>query len=205
MHKKIGILVLLGLLSIVASSASAQNNVVQFDEYGNGTANGNTLPFVPSAVDPVSNLPTLKYELPYRVIPGDLFLTEAGPAPQTVSDLVRFDNLPTTAGIVSGVAFFFSDGYGDETPIPLADNPFGIPPANSAFPPVILAEQGIEGGINGLFNYTPAIGAPGSDPSGVVPVTYNIYSDGQVPEPTTLVLLGMSALGLLAYAWRKRK
>ena len=96
LHKKIGILVLLGLVSIIASSASAQNNVVQFDEYGNGTANGISL--LPSiALDPVSGFSTLMYELPYRVMPGDLFLTEGGPAPQTVSDLVRFNNLPTTA------------------------------------------------------------------------------------------------------------
>ena len=26
-----------------------------------------------------------------------------------------------------------------------------------------------------------------------------------IPEPSTIVLLGMSVLGLLAYAWRKRK
>jgi len=36
-----------------------------------------------------------------------------------------------------------------------------------------------------------------------------VFTDGPVhapvPEPSTLVLLGMGAIGLLAYAWRKRK
>ena len=39
----------------------------------------------------------------------------------------------------------------------------------------------------------------------VVPVTYGIVSDGVVPEPSTFALLGAGAMGLLGYAWRKRK
>ena len=32
-----------------------------------------------------------------------------------------------------------------------------------------------------------------------------VYADGQIPEPSTLVLLTVGLFGLLAYAWRKRK
>ena len=49
------------------------------------------------------------------------------------------------------------------------------------------------------------------NPLGLAAGTYQaqILSTGEVvplvPEPSTIVLLGMSVLGLLAYAWRKRK
>ena len=52
--------------------------------------------------------------------------------------------------------------------------------------------------------YTPNLGDPGE--GGGLALTYHIISDGvAVPEPSTLLLLGMSTLGALVYAWRKRK
>jgi len=197
MQKLMGVLVLIVLVSLVASSASAQNLAVQFDEYGNGFASSSgTLPFS-IALDPISNSSTLMYQLPFRVTPGDLYLIEPNVTPTTYSDLVRFENDPLTGG---GVAYFFSDPA-DETPSPPAD--VGVPQPNAAtINPIFLVEVGTEGNDGLLYNPNP--GDPGSSPAGSVPATYNIISDS-VPEPSTLVLLSMSAIGLLAFAWRKRK
>jgi hypothetical protein len=194
--KLIGILLVFGLLTLVAGSVSAQSLKAQFDENGVGSSNGNPLSFS-IATDPVSGFPTLMYQLPYpAVTPGDLIITETGGA---ISDLIRFDNNSN-----GGVAYFFSDSA-DELPAPLADSPLGIPPYNAAYPPATVSEIGTEG--NDFATYLASGGSPGCVLQGGIPLTvsYTIISDSPVPEPSTFVLLGMSAFGLLAYAWRKRK
>lgn len=152
------------------------------------------------ATDPLSGLTTLMYQLPFNVTRGDLNIYDNT---ANISDVIRFDN---DASFTFGEAFFFSDLPDPlDVGIPLADK--GLPPP-SGLPSVILFETGPEGS-NGV-TYTP--GPPGgaaNDPGialqggAIQPVTYSIISDS-VPEPSTLVLLGMSAFGLV-YAWRKRK
>jgi hypothetical protein len=124
------------LLAMVASTASAQNLNVQLDEYGNGFLNGNPLPFIPAALEPISGQLTLMYQLPFNVVRGDLILTEGTVTQPSISDIVRFDN--NAAG---GVAYFFSD-LPDETPVPFADT--GLP-SLSTLPSVTLPELGSEG------------------------------------------------------------
>ena len=59
--------------------------------------------------------------------------------------------------------------------------------------------------ITGLDTWTPV---PSTVNTSLHTVTATLTHAGTfavVPEPGTLVLLGMSVLGLIAYAWRKRK
>ena len=62
-----------------------------------------------------------------------------------------------------------------------------------------------------ISDYDLSTGATGATVTGgVVEVDYirimpGIYGPGVIPEPSTLVLLATGLLGLLAYAWRKRK
>ncbi len=199
--KQIGIFVVFGLLTLVAGSVSAQPYNVQIDEYGVGTSNGNPLPFG-FATDPLSGLTTLMYQLPFNVTRGDLVITDSTGAN---SDVIRFDN---NAAGTFGEAYFFSDIPDPlDIGVPLADK--GLPPP-STLPTVTLSEIGPEGS-NGV-TYTP--GPPGgaaNDPGialqggAIQAVTYVVLSDSvPVPEPSTIALLGMSTLGLLIYAWRRR-
>jgi len=194
--KLIGILLVFGLLTLVAGSASAQLKV-QFDENGNGLNLSTGVPLqFGMATDQASGLTTLMYRLPFPLVtPGDLILTESSGA---VSDVIRFENDP-----VSGVAYFFSDPA-DESPAPMADSPL-FPPPNSAFPQVAVLETGLEG--NDGAAYLAAAGSPGAAglPGNSFAVFYNVISDSPVPEPSTLVLVSMSVIGILCYTWRKRK
>jgi hypothetical protein len=119
---------------------------------------------------------------------------------QIYSDLLRFD--------ANGKLTVFSDvETSDIPPLDLADVGIPTPAPGAVFPLETNAAGGpaVEGGINGLFGYQPAPGTPGGFPVGTVgTIDYNFISDTSVPEPSSLMELGLGVvtIGLLFRRWR---
>ena len=179
-------------------------STIVVDEFGLGTYNGAPLP---SGVfpDPFSGGLQLAYTLPFVAAPGGPFdIVMAEPGGQ-FSDILRF--VPGVAGPGTTALFFYSDGSdGFDAP---ADVPFL--PAPIGGPPVLL-ETGLigpglpgpysEAGPNGLV-YFVGPGGFGSD-GNPLGTQYTFVSDGVIPEPATVTLLGLGALGLLAIIRRRQ-
>lgn len=182
---------LMAVIGMVATSApsvfAGANLLLTVDENGKGDFSG--IPLVSDvAQDPISGLRTLVYFMPAGVglvpTPGDIVLQEPSPTgtQYPYSDLLRF---------AGNQLFFFSElETTDVPPFDLAD----VPVLPTVFQPntVFYDEQGPEG-LNGLL-YTPAAGMPGFDPNNPT-LTYHFISD--VPEPTTLAVLGLGAAALM--------
>jgi hypothetical protein len=180
-------------LCAVAPSLARADVVIAFDENGGNRVNG-VLSAMTSAnlidpLDPFSPLRPLIYTLPAGVVgtpvAGDVLLTEGG----VVTDLVRFTDR---------LIIFYSDP-GDRDDNPLGD--VGITTTRQtnvvSIPEVGLPAPAINGAV-----YTPTANQPGFLGPGTV---YTIVSDGVVvPEPGTLVLSGVLALGGIAALTRKR-
>ena len=152
-----------------------------FDENGNGFGPSGPISGFMST-DPYSGVLTLTYTLPFGATSGDVILIDAETS--EISDVLRFGG---------NHLWFFSDP-GDED---MAD--VGLPQAiepNNAGP---FPETGVEGGFRDVV-WAPAPGSnqPG-DPG--FAVTYQFISD--VPEPSTVMLLGLSLAGWLAVIRRK--
>jgi hypothetical protein len=192
-------LVVVAAMGGLASVASAANlYTFTFDELGNNsfTYQANPPISLPWGVAPDPFNPgvsTLYYDLSAfgaRVVAGDIWLWET--TPSTFSDLLRFEPNPN---VNSSYLFVYSDNSDGATS--LAD--VG-PPPNFQSNLGSTGESGPENGLNGLFGWTPLASDGGYLSIGSV--TYNFISD--VPEPSTLSLIGVSLAGWALVAYRRR-
>jgi hypothetical protein len=195
-QKLFGVIVLICLVSVFVGDAAANEVelLITFDENGNGTFLGEKLDWAIVTDPGPGGLPNaLAYLPPFGPeTAGDLLIEEPTGG---FSDVVRF-NVGATSPY--GTIVFYSEVPEDAAEMPdLAD--IGLPEA--FYPnPIVLVEKGSEG--NNWVDYTPVRGQPGyldNYPG----ATYHIISD--IPEPSTLALLSISALGILTYTWRRRK
>lgn len=146
------------------------------------------------ATDPLSGITTLEYTLSStvysNVVAGDVLITEStGPQAGQVGDLIRFEKVGSNFEV-----FIFSDDFNGGQ---AADH--GLP---SAFQ---LNQATITESSSGLTTlYTPTSTQPGyaTDP-GYAYTSYQLLSPSDVPEPSSLLLLGTGLLSLAGVLRRK--
>ncbi|HEV2970553.1 MAG TPA: hypothetical protein VGY55_11335 [Pirellulales bacterium] len=196
---------IVAILLIAAAHPAMAQIQVNTDENGGGTytyfGTHNWGGFVTKSSPPVYHLEAALAAVtppgPNPIVtPGDVIVNEVATA-QISSDLLRFDN--------NGNLTVFSDIEANEPPpLDLADVGVPAPGTNVVILPETSPSGGppVEGGVNGLFGYQPGPGMPGGFPNGVAgTISYNFYSDGSVPEPST----GMMAVLACGLVWWKRK
>ncbi len=105
-----------------------------------------------------------------------------------LGDVVRFNPAGTAPGYAGSLLFYSNPVDGFDS---LADTP--SPPGQYYQNNLTIIE------LNGVGVYTPGPGQPGYVAG--FNVTYNLISDGAIPEPTSMVLLGT---GLVGFVMRRR-
>lgn len=187
--------------AVSASRLFAQSGppTFTFDEFGNITGPGGiVLSKGTPGPDPsggVSPQPVLIYTLPFSVVTGDvLFTNVTEPTGQSVlSDVVRFWN--PTGGNASEMIVYSDVSANDPADAP-ADT--GLP-ANFLSNNYVTGESGPEGKNGGTW--TPVAGQAGYAGS---TFTYDLISDGTVPEPGTMTLAALGGALLLLTLKRRQ-
>jgi hypothetical protein len=164
--------------------------VIEVDENGHLLIAGNPGPPGVRGVDPISGSPALVYSLPFAGNPGDLLLFPTNEPPQTsqLSDIVRFEG--------DGNMYFFSLQHGSND-TDLADVPVLPPPIT---PNTVVNETG-SGALNRPYwiPFGTGIGGDPTNPS----IIYLFPSE--IPEPSTVILVGLGPVTLLAIGRRRQR
>lgn len=175
------------LLLVVCLATPSRAAFITVDEFGNGVGTIGQ-GFIGNDPGPGGLNNVLIYNLPFAGVQGDVFLTEPGSG--AILDVLRFNG--------DGTLIFYSDNTdGFDAP---ADTP--SPPGSFYTNTVTIPEVGTE-----LFNsatYTPTANQPGFRP-GADPLTYVFVSDGVVPEPSSIAMLGLGGLLALGAARCRRR
>ena len=197
----------------VCHTAGAQPLVpnVTVDENGHIIINGTPgTGFLAPDPGPGGLASALTYDLPFFVVPGDVFLFDTNEPGSPVLDVIRFNNSFFDGGVdiaaLDGSPFtlvFYSDNSDGFDA--LADT---VSPPGLLYPNIFsIAEIGPEGN-NGAF-YTPLPGQPGyveeDGVVGVAGVTYHFVSDGTIPEPSSTALLALGLAVLVLGVGQRRR
>ena len=166
------------VLSFAATPAFSGTIVI--DEFLNGLVNDVPIKgFIGNDPGP-GGLPNVAiYPLPFAGVVGDVLLAGVSDG-GAIFDVVRFNG--------NGTVIFYSDN------VPTFDAPADTPgPPLALYSNLVtIQEIGPEG--NNQAIYTPLAGQPGFN-AAFAP-TYTLISDGQIPEPGTVVLIGFGLLGI---------
>ncbi len=186
---------------VLATGIAFANPVVtyHFDENGNGIGTGpggtlllpGSLAFDPGPGGLASALSYSGLGNPPSLVAGDVLVFDAG---NVLSDVIRFNPAGTGGNPAYRPTLVFYSAIDPTTESTLADTGFPIAfYANT----VNVLETALPGGTG--FSYTPLAGQPGYVAG--FDVTYNMVSD--VPEPSSLMLLGSGLAGFAGVIRRK--
>lgn len=182
-------------LSLTLYAAPTDINDPYFMETGGGCAQSWCAGVNTSLLDPLSNMNTLAYYLNSNfnsLTTGDWLIKE-GSSSAPVGDVVRFEFVHNSTGALVPVAFIYSDDTGGYSPAGGTAHPADVGLPSSYQTNQITTWETSSSGTG--FVYAPTAGQPGFVPGWGYGLESYDYPD-PIPEPSSLLLLGLGFLGL---------